>query len=279
LSQLGVLDYPLYYSVKFESGSQPQYFGAHGEYTSAMTSEFTKLQGFWGIDGSKVDLVGMHSAFLKDTARLVPFLEWYWGIDEATAQQLAPDIETIVDAMPQGVDNPLFTFNSFAYQGGDTDPTSPLYGIPSKVMIGDGIAEGLKAIGLDDTTAMEAVEGHEYGHQVQFANDLFDESTGPEASRRTELEADALGTYFMVHVHGEHLRKGDVLTDEKTFYEVGDCNYDSDGHHGTPNQRYRSASWAADLAETTTPKGQALPSRTFDSDFEQELPTIVAPDA
>ncbi|MBO0843748.1 MAG: hypothetical protein J2O46_11210, partial [Nocardioides sp.] len=45
LSQLGILDYPLYYSVKFESGSQPQYFGAHGEYTSAMTSEFTKLQG------------------------------------------------------------------------------------------------------------------------------------------------------------------------------------------------------------------------------------------
>lgn len=279
LSQLGVTDYPTYYSIRFESGSQSQYLGAHGEYTAALTSEFTKLQGFWDIDGSKVDLVGMHSAFFNDDAKFAQFLQWYWGLDASTATALVPEFQTLIAAMPQGADNPLFTFNSFAYSGGDSDPSSPFYGVPSKVMIGDGIAEGLAAIGLDDVTAMEAVEGHEYGHQVQYADDLFDESTGPEASRRTELEADALGTYFMVHVRGEHLRKGDVLTDEQTFYQVGDCGYTSAAHHGTPNQRFRSAQWAADLAENTTPKGPAIPSRTFDQKFEQELPTIVAPDA
>lgn len=280
LDQVGIISSALYYALKFEDGSQPQYMGTNGQYTDEMESEFHKLKDFWDIDSSKIQLVGMHSTYLRDTSKLVPFLQWYWGVDAAMAEQLAPQVEQLVAELPQGADNPYFTFNSFAYGGGDNDPSSPFNGIAPKIMIGDGIAEGLAAVGLDDDTAMEAVMGHEYGHEVQFA-DGFDQTTltGPEASRRLELMADAFGSYFMVHVHGEHAKKQRVLDTEQTFYEVGDCSFTSGSHHGTPDQRLASSTWAADLAEDIRPQGQALPATNFYDRFEQEYPTIIAPNA
>jgi len=70
-----------------------------------------------------------------------------------------------------------------------------------------------------------------------------------------------------------------VLDTEKTFYEVGDCAFNDPGHHGTPNQRMRTSTWAADLANAARPQGPILPSLTFAALFEAKLPELVAPDA
>ena len=71
-----------------------------------------------------------------------------------------------------------------------------------------------------------AVLGHEFGHHVQYEDNLFDSPlTGPEATRRTELMADAFGTYFATHSRGLALNTKRVLQAEQTFYKVGDCAF------------------------------------------------------
>ncbi|MFI7004957.1 hypothetical protein [Streptomyces sp. NPDC050145] len=91
--------------------------------------------------------------------------------------------------------------------------------------------------------------------------------------------ADALGTYFTVHKQGEALNKAYTLQDLRTFYNVGDCGFANPGHHGTPNQRYRSAAWGADLVKSADDQGHILPSLTVAGAFDKALPELVAPDA
>jgi hypothetical protein len=114
---------------------------------------------------------------------------------------------------------------------------------------------------------------------VQFEKNLFESPlTGAEATRRTELMA-AFGTYFTTHSRGLALNAKRVLQGERTFYEVGDCSFDSPGHHGTPNQRLRAAQWGADLAASAHKQGHILPSLTVANRFDAALPALVAPDA
>ena len=96
-----------------------------------------------------------------------------------------------------------------------------------------------------------AVLGHEFGHH----------------------------TYFTTHSRGLALHAKRVLQGERTFYEVGDCSFDSPGHHGTPNQRLRAAQWGADLAASAHKQGHILPSLTVANRFDAALPALVAPDA
>ena len=91
--------------------------------------------------------------------------------------------------------------------------------------------------------------------------------------------ADAFGTYFVTHARGLALNAKRVLQAELTSFEVGDCQFADPGHHGTPLQRLRSATWAANLAAAARPHGVILPSLRFADLFEQKLPEIVAPDA
>ena len=177
-----------------------------------------------------------------------------------------------------GGNNPLFTLNAFAFSAeGDPDPL--VQGLPDKLIFGDGIVDALNALGIGDV-GPRAVMGHEFGHHVQFEDGLFDSPlTGAEATRRTELMADAMGTYFAVHARGLALNAKRVLDAEQAFFEVGDCQFASPGHHGTPLQRLRAATWGAGVANAARPQGHVLPSLTFAATFEQQLPILVAPDA
>ena len=70
-----------------------------------------------------------------------------------------------------------------------------------------------------------------------------------------------------------------MLSAEQTFFEVGDCSFTNNGHHGTPLQRMRAAVWGAEVADAARPQSYILPSLTFAAMFDQKLPELVAPDA
>ena len=140
------------------------------------------------------------------------------------------------------------------------------------MIFGDGIVDALNALGIGDV-GPRVVLAHEFGHHIQFEDGLFDSPlTGPEATRRTELMADAFGTYFAVHAKGLSLNRKRVLNAEQTFFEVGDCSFTNNGHHGTPLQRMRAAAWGASVADAARPQSYILPSRTFAAMFDQKLP-------
>jgi hypothetical protein len=225
--------------------------------------------------------MSMHGSMMQDPARVARVLQLPlpgFDMSPTEAATEAEEIATAVSTGFDGGDNPLFTLNAFAFTAeGDPDPL--VQGLPDKLIFGDGIVDALRAMGIGDV-GPRAVMGHEFGHHVQFEDGLFESSlTGPEATRRTELMADAFGTYFATHARGLALNTKRVLQAERTFFDVGDCQFTDSGHHGTPNQRMRSAVWAADVANAARPQGRILPSMTFADMFEQELPSIIAPDA
>ncbi|MEV0972670.1 hypothetical protein [Microtetraspora glauca] len=276
---LGGLDVPAYDALLFKSADEPQSYGENGEYTTTVTHEMRDLKRFWDITSDDIRDVAMHSDALKDVGRTARVLEVLWGLPAGGGTGLA---ELLTEALAEdpvlNADNPIFTFNAFAFTAeGDPDPV--VQGLPDKIVMGDGIMKGMAAIGLGDV-ATKSILAHEFGHHVQYEDNLFDSPlTGPEATRRTELMADAFAGYFLTHKRGGTLNAKRLLPAVQSFFEVGDCAFTSDGHHGTPNQRLASSSWAVDLSQDEQKKGHIMPSLTFASLFDAQLPIIVKPDA
>ncbi|MBV2353918.1 hypothetical protein KUM39_06015 [Streptomyces sp. J2-1] len=252
-------------------------FGPHGEFTKAVNKSFTGLGRFWDIDPSRISVVAMHSDVLRDPAGIARVFEEAFGVEESAALQFGEALATIADQdkFDHG-DHPYFTFNAFAINGLDLGDGRS---IPPEIIMGDGVLQGFKAVGLDDV-APASIVAHEYGHHVQYQRDLFDSPlTGPEASRRTELMADSFAGYYLTHVRGAHLGWNRVRDFQKVFFQLGDCSFAAASHHGTPEQRLHAAQYGFTLAELAFPRGQVMPTTKFAAKFERVLPLLVAPNA
>lgn len=255
-------------------------YDLRADYRHSLTRTFSTLQRFWDVPTADIQLVSMHGSVLQDPARVASALQLPlpgFGLSPAAAQQAAAEISAGTrGGLFGGGTNPLLTLNAFAFTPAIYPPL--FAGLPDKIIVGDGIVDALTALGVGDV-GPRAVLAHEFGHHVQFrTGTYFSPLPPPEASRRIELMADAMSTYFAVHAHGLSLNAKRVLLAERTFFDLGDCAYDNPAHHGTPEQRMRSAAWAADVASSARPRGKVLPSRTFIAMFERELPVLVGND-
>ncbi len=269
----GMLDFPTYDALLFENSSANQYFGLKGEYTQTLTKTFKGLKGFWDIQSNGMVLAGMHGSMLRDRERLIRIDKIIYGDSQAVAEYYADLILELLRTVPQyrNGDHPIFTFNAFA------QPTFnfPPYGVvPFKIVMGDGILQANTAIGYGDV-APQAILAHEYGHQVQFQVGVFTDESSPEATRRTELMADAFSVYFLAHPKGAAIPWQQARQFLLVFYNVGDCQFTSDGHHGTPWQRLNAAEWAYQQVNNGQKQISILPSRTFVKLFDAQLPAIV----
>ena len=85
-------------------------------------------------------------------------------------------------------------------------------------------------LGLGDV-GPRVIMAHEFGHHVQFELGVF--QTGPtdpaEATRRTELMADAMGADIGLHKEGLAFNRKRVIDALLSFYTVGDCQFASPG--------------------------------------------------
>ena len=130
-----------------------------------------------------------------------------FGVDQAEADETAALVKEVIAESPalDGGRNPIFTLNAFAFSAeGETDPI--FQGMPDKMVFGEGLGNALDALGVGVPGA-KAVIGHEMAHHVQYEQGYFESPlTGPEATRRTELMADAFGTYFVAHPRGMELK-------------------------------------------------------------------------
>ncbi|MFE9206348.1 hypothetical protein [Micromonospora sp. NPDC007230] len=276
----GVLDYPTYDAVLYGSSANQADYGLPAQYQNSMSVAFRAAKKFWDVPLDDVDFLAMQNDMLQDPERVARMVTLFWGLSPEDALSIAEQLIGIIDSAPglAGGDSPLFTLNAFAFSAVDeTEP--PFANLPDKMVFGEGMFTALEVLGISDA-GPRAVLGHEMAHHVQYEAGLFDSPlTGPEATRRTELMADAFGTYFVTHARGLALNTRRVLEAERAFYEVGDCSFTSGGHHGTPNQRLRASTWGADLASAAQKQGHILPTLTIDLKFEEQLPVFVAPDA
>lgn len=272
LAAYHIFDFAEFDAIYWETDATPQALGPNGEDTTLITNEFRDLKKFWDVDGSKVQLVAMKSDWLTDPAAMSKMIQFVYGVNQATGDYYAPIFIDWVNQMPGGASNPYFTFNLFALNGSSV-------GVPDKIIVGDGVPEAFDDLGLD--MGVRLATAHEYGHIVQNKDGLRATTlTDPaEVSRRLELMADAEGSYFLTHALGEAINAKRVASSARASYDLGDCSFSSTTHHGTPLQREAANEWAAGLANAASPQAVKLTGVQFGQKFDQELPTLVAPDA
>ncbi|SDI17599.1 hypothetical protein SAMN05192558_101286 [Actinokineospora alba] len=268
------LDYPTYDALFHGTPGAPDYT-LHPDYADRLSRAFHTADRFWDVDTSDVQLLAMQGDMLADTERVRKMVIYFGDSSPAGAPAIAKLVVNTTAGLVGGYDNPLLTLNAYAFTA-EGDPDPDVQGLPDKLVFGDGILESLEAIGLGDA-GPQAVMGHEFGHHVQFE---LGQATGgsPELTRRSELEADFLATYFVAHKRGLARNDRRVVDSIVSFGAVGDCNFTSNGHHGTPNQRRKAAEAGAALAETGS-NGTMLPAKAAVAEFAKVLPTILLPDA
>lgn len=228
-----------------------QYFGADGKYTNFMVKRQRELERFWGMP-NEVRLNGQHTATLNDREKLADIWELVGvGVDSREEAYALADqymyYNSLASTLPE---SPFFALDGFATRG-------------DLIVIGDGIVQMLNDAGIDEDIAWTGILAHEWGHQVQFDNtsSWYPEGAAEDptaATRYTELEADFFAAYFMTHKMGATYNWKRVEEFFELFANIGDCAFDSTGHHGTPAQRLRAAQLGYELANSAHKQGHVL---------------------
>jgi hypothetical protein len=273
---------PTYEALLFQTRDDATFFGYNGEYTQRMNKTERDVKRFWDIKSDDIQVLAMHGTVLADPSRTVPTYtsDVFLGLSQATAQTWASQVQGVMQTEPtvNGGNHPLFTFNAFAV-------SAPELGIPDKIVMGDGILDGYKAIGFDDV-ALPAIFAHEFGHHIQYERGYFDELPpgsvpatvdGAELTRYTELMADAFSAYYLTHSRGASLNRKRVAEFLQVFFEIGDCGFTSPSHHGTPVQRMRAAQFGFDVADQAQKQGHILTADQFHALFVAQYTSFVAP--
>lgn len=273
---------PTYESLLFQTKATPQYFGYNGEYSQRMAKTERDVKRFWDIKSNDIQVLAMHGPVLLDPTRVVPTYRSPFfpaGKPEKAVLWASQDRSALL-TIPEtkGGNHPLFTFNAFAI-------SAPEIGIPDKIVMGDGILDGYKAVGFDDV-ALQAIFAHEFGHHIQYERGYFgdvipgsDPATVDDAelTRYTELMADAFSAYYLTHSRGASMNRKRVQQFLQVFFQIGDCAFTNPGHHGTPTQRMRAAKFGFDVADQAQKQGHILTANQFHALFVAKYTTFVAP--
>lgn len=86
-----------------------------------------------------------------------------------------------------------------------------------------------------------AILAHEFGHLVQFQM-----GNNMPSTKLKELQADALSGWYMAR--RKYFVPTDLVEALDGFFRMGDTNFRSPGHHGTPNERRAAIKWGMDNA-------------------------------
>lgn len=277
--------YYAYFSEFFSD--EAQYFGEEGQYTNFMKKATRNLENFWNMP-NEITVKGQHNSTLDDREKLATILYYFFETcyevdsDEEDSDEvvvICRDL-TVTEAYGEAdfllylnsistfyVENPLLSLDGFATSG-------------DQIVIGDGIVELLTKVGVEDKIVWTGILAHEWAHEIQFnfrdvwyPNGAADNT--PEATRTTELEADFFAAYYMTHKRGATYNWKRVEEFLEVFYNIGDCYFDNDGHHGTPSQRMDAANQGYLFAKAAQKNGHILSADEVHKAFLASLEGIV----
>ena len=187
---------------------------------------------------SNVLLLGMHGEDLSYMQTLVPTLQQIYSLEPSEARTLAIEIQSVIEQLPDGYNNPLLTANAIATQSSSSREER------DSIIIGDGVFTFLEWLDLS-SNGPSYIHSHEYAHHLQY--DMGEQSrvgsttimSKAEQTRRLELMADVYGGgYDTSKLYGVH----------RSAFSLGDCESRDGTHHGTPRQRECASNYGANLA-------------------------------
>jgi hypothetical protein len=271
-------------AVVLQTDATPQYFGYTGEYTHTLAKTERDVKRFWDIASEDIQLIGLHGTVLLDVERVAAIYENLFldedgtpiTRDEAVTYAMAVRDALLRSRTLDRGNHPMFSFRVVAVE---TDGAS----IPNKIIMGDGILEGLKAVGFGDV-GPQALYTHEFAHHIQIRRGYFDDPLAtagdpPEQTRYRELMADAFSAYYLTHKRGAALNRKRVEQFLQVFFDIGDCAFEDPNHHGTSNQRMKAARFGFDLADQAQKQGHILTADQFHARFVAAYADLIAPDA
>jgi hypothetical protein len=122
-----------------------------------------------------------------------------------------------------------------------------------------------------DGLPVAGVLAHEWGHEVQFAYSWM--NPNQSTVKPTELEADAFAGYYM------GLAKlwawSNITSFFNAVFNLGDYNFNSPQHHGTPQERLAAARLGFDTAFAASSSGRLLNYTDLHFIFSSNLPRAV----
>ena len=289
--------YPLYVFPSEPSVfvQEDQYIGRNGEFTDVIRQQHDLLIAFWNMTiDAPILLLGLHSELLQFylPETVLTYYNSHYDQDSETLtdkelEEVVDDVRAAIEGeLPGNYSNPALTQIAFFNYGlGVTG-----FEDSSVMAFGDGLIDWVASLGLPSRVGISFAHAHEFAHAVQFVVDLEDkdgnlsafiesdiaEYNTPEGSRRTELEADAMGAYALAHDQGGNWSVGLLLQASRLTFSRGNCNVDEVGHHGTPLQRECATRWGAD--EGLDMIGDPVSMREFRELFRQNLESILALD-
>jgi len=278
LDSIGLDWYATYTDIKFIStliDDAPQYFGEDGEDTQRVNRITRKLERFWFMP-HEVTVRGQHNTTLDDYDKIVEVLTSpFFGLPASDANAYAFYFVNFVNEQSTFLtETPLLSFDGFAVALGGQ------FGQNDLIVVGDGIVELLAETGLSRGVVWNGILAHEWAHHIQFNN--FNRwypdgaaDNAPEATRTTELEADFFASYFVSHKKGATQNWRRTRQFLELFFNIGDCQFNSDGHHGTPLQRMRAARQGYRLARRVQKNGKILSIDQVHKRFLKKLPSII----
>ena len=132
------------------------------------------------------------------------------------------------------------------------DPESRTTGTNGTVLYGKNLFRDLMTRFDDNGIAVLLVAAHEFGHILQFNRGLFDALNEHQRTvKRSELHADLLAGYFL----GTRKKENPDLkirTAGVALFEIGDYEFNSRDHHGTPEERIEAAEYGYKFAMDDT---------------------------
>jgi hypothetical protein len=223
-------------------------------------------------------MVAFRGSMLQDRNKVIATYKAE-GYPDEKANVYADSVATLLKMYPKFLNgnHPAFTFNQLAAP----DTTYAGIGrVPAKIVIGDGLFQGFDAIGYGDI-APQAILAHEYGHHIQHKLGVlskgwkFGEELIPKTARRIELMCDAYAAYYLSHPRGAAMQGNSVQRFLELFFNLGDCQFTTNSHHGTPAQRKAAAEWGNHLANDADKQGPVLSGREFARLFDAAFENIV----
>lgn len=248
--------------------SSKQYFGRNGEYTHLVAKHHKKLLSFWNLQNN-IRINGQHSETLGNRDKIAQIFIVFTGASRDDGYYIADQVIAMNKESRVFPHSPLLSFDGFA--------------TPNRlIVLGDGLIEALTATGVVDDIVVAGLLSHEWGHQVQFENSMkwFGMKAEewlftPEFTRQMELEADFFSSYFLTHKRGATYNWKKVAEFNELFYNIGDCDFTSAGHHGTPTQRLNAAKLGYSIASQTKPMGHILTADQLHAIFIKNFPRLL----
>lgn len=258
-----------------------EYFGTYGERTEEMKGNHNSLTTFWstGEYTTNVVLLGMHGADLAEKTKLVPTLQQMYGLEAAEGFGLAGRIQAIIETLPGAFNNPVLTANAMAIQSLNPDGSTSQR---DSIIMGDGVFNFLEWLNLS-ADGPDYILSHEFGHHLQYDLGVVVDNKGgkngwsiSEETRRYEMMADSLGSYFNAHSKGGRMDSNRLLEVHRAAFSLGDCEDTIGSHHGTPRQRECASNYGANLAIASRVDNGHIISpfdmrQMFDEKYEQML--------